>query len=124
MSERLISWMDAYRRAWESNEPDDIRALFTTDARYRNRVDDPSPRTGLDSIVAGWLDEADPPGSTTFSWHLVAEDGDTAVVQCVTEYPEGHKKGTYDNLWVIRFAEDGRARDFTDWWIPRREIRH
>jgi hypothetical protein len=40
-------------------------------------------------------------------------------VRCVTTYPQGPKKGTYDNMWVIDFAPDGRAAEFTDWWIPR-----
>ena len=121
MSTRVTWWIDGYRRAWESNEPDEIRALFTDEAIYRNRPDDPSPAVGADAIVAHWLEEADPPGSTTFEWSVVAEQDDAVVVQCVTGYPSGPKQGIYDNLWVIRFAEDGRAREFTDWWLPRRD---
>ena len=26
---------------------------------------------------------------------------------------------TYSNLWVIRFAPDGRAREFTEWWMKQ-----
>jgi ketosteroid isomerase-like protein len=111
-------WMDAYRRAWESNDPDDIRALFESDAVYRGRPGTPA-WTGHDEIVAGWLEHADEPGSTTFAWETLANDGDLAVVRCVTHYPAGPKKGTYDNLWVIAFGPDGRASEFTDWWIPR-----
>ena len=32
MADAITNWIDLYRRAWESNEPDDIRALFTEDA--------------------------------------------------------------------------------------------
>jgi uncharacterized protein (TIGR02246 family) len=113
------AWMDAYRRAWETNALDDIRSLFTEDAVYRGRPGTPA-WTGHDEIVKGWLEHADEPGSTTFAWETLARDGDLAVVRCVTAYPDGPKKGTYDNMWVIEFAPDGRAEEFTDWWIPRR----
>ena len=81
-----------------------------------------SPRhsgwTGHDRDRRGLAQHADEPGSTTFAWETLARDGDLAVVRCVTTYPDGPKKGTYDNLWVIEFAPDGRAAEFTDWWIP------
>ena len=117
-AQTVQNWMDAYRRAWETNDHDDIRSLFTEDAVYRGRPGTPA-WTGHDEIVEGWLRHADEPGSTTFAWETLARDGDLAVVRCVTTYPDGPKKGTYDNLWVLEFAPDGRAAEFTDWWIPR-----
>lgn len=116
---RVDAFMAGYRRAWESNDADDIRAVFAEDAVYRGRPGTPA-WNGHAEIVAGWLEHADEPGSTTFAWETLARDGDLAVVRCVTEYPAGPKKGTYDNMWVIEFAPDGRAAEFTDWWIPRR----
>ncbi len=32
--EAVTSWVEAYRNAWESNEPGEIRALFAEDAEY------------------------------------------------------------------------------------------
>jgi ketosteroid isomerase-like protein len=115
----VAAWVDLYRTAWESNLADDIRAAFTEDAVYRGSPHDDEPWVGHPAIVAGWLDAQDAPGTTTFEWHPVALEGDVAVIQCVTVYPGGDKGGTYDNLWVIRLAEDGRAREYTDWYIAR-----
>ncbi|MEO8527685.1 MAG: nuclear transport factor 2 family protein [Pseudolysinimonas sp.] len=117
-AQTVQNWMDGYRRAWETNDPDDIVAIFTEDAVYRGRPGTPA-WTGHDEIVAGWLKHSDPPGTTTFAWETQAHDGDLAVVRCVTTYPDGPKKGVYDNMWVIEFAPDGRAAEFTDWWIER-----
>jgi len=49
-STTVSTWIDGYRRAWDSNAPDDIRALFTENAEYRTApfVD---PRVGQDAIV-------------------------------------------------------------------------
>lgn len=48
----VTAWMNGYLRAWDSNTPEDIRALFTDDAEYHTApfVD---PRVGVDAIVAG-----------------------------------------------------------------------
>lgn len=113
-------WFRRYRVAWESNLPDDIRGLFTDDAVYRGKPDDPEPYFGLDAIVAGWLDDADQPGDTEFEWAVLAVDGEVAIARCVTTYLTETPPQVYDNLFVIRLTSDGRATEFTDWWIPRR----
>ena len=114
----VAAWVDRYLTAWGSNLADDIRAAFTEDAEYRGRPHE-EPAVGHPAIVAAWLEHQDAPGTWTFEWHPVALEGDVAVIQCVTAYSLGDKSGTYDNLWVIRLADDGRAREFTDWWIGR-----
>ncbi len=114
---QVQQWLAGYRRAWESNEEGDIRALFTDDAEYRYHPYDADAETGVDAIVAAWLHNRDEPGDTTFEVRSVHVDGDTAFVQAVTEYVA--RGDVYDNLWVIDFAADGRARRFTEWYMKR-----
>lgn len=109
--------MDRYQGAWTSNSPDDIRSLFTADARYETRPHDPDAWQGHAGITEGWLDARDEPRAWTFSWELLGADGDTAFVQGVTTYLAG--RPTYDNLWVVRFDASGRARSFTEWFMER-----
>jgi len=112
-SRELTSWVDRYRTAWTSNDPDDIRALFTEDAEYRYHPWD-EPITGHEAIVSSWLESQDAPGDWTFEWHPVAEQGGTAVVEGRTAYASG---SDYRNLWVIELTEDGRASRFTEWYM-------
>jgi hypothetical protein len=44
----------------------------------------------------------------------VAVDGDTAVVRVAVDY-RGKKHTRWRDLWVIRFAPDGRCRTFEEW---------
>jgi ketosteroid isomerase-like protein len=52
------AWIDGYVRAWNSNDPADIRALFTQDAAYYTEPYGP-PWEGRDEIVRQWLDRKD-----------------------------------------------------------------
>ncbi|MCU1443508.1 MAG: hypothetical protein JWQ59_1658 [Cryobacterium sp.] len=116
MTSDVGAWVEGYRRAWESNDPVDIRAIFTEDAEYRT---DPwsEPWRGHDEIVSGWLERADEPGDTTFQWSPLAVTDEVAIVQGTTEYASSG--ATYSNLWVIRLNDDGRAREFTEWWMDQ-----
>jgi hypothetical protein len=115
MTDQVARWVQLYRTAWESNRPDDIRAAFTEDAVYLDGPSNPNPLVGHAAIVAGWLDAQDAPGTTTFEWEPLAQQGDLVVLRCVTGYPDR----TYDNLWVVRLAPDGRACQYTDWYVRR-----
>lgn len=106
-------FLTGYERAWASNEPDDIRAIFTPDAEYRTEPWS-TPWRGHDEIVAGWLEAQDAPGDYTFEGDVAAVDGDTAFVEGITRYTNDR---TYRNLWVVRLADDGRARSFTEWFM-------
>jgi ketosteroid isomerase-like protein len=116
MTKTVETWVGNYRAAWESNDPDQIRSLFTDDAVYERVPHDPKAWRGVDAIVAGWLSIKDEPGSTTFEWELLGVAGDRAFVQGASVY----SKVTYDNLWVLRLAPDGRVSEFTEWYMARK----
>ena len=119
MTDAVKQWVDNYVRAWTSNEPEDIGALFTEQAVYATRPDDPDPWRGREQIVQRWLAARDEPGDWTFEWTLLGSDGGRAFVQGVTVYAGGSR--TYDNLWVIDLAADGRAAAFTEWFMARKQ---
>jgi ketosteroid isomerase-like protein len=111
--ETAADWVRRYEQAWATNEPDAVRALFTPDGEYRFHPWD-EPIVGHDAIVESWLEAQDSADDHTFTWSVVAVEGSTAVVQGRTTYTDGD---VYDNLWVVRFAEDGRATSFTEWYM-------
>ena len=111
------TWIEQYKTAWASNNPDDIRAMFTDDASYAGTPSDTSPWRGIDAIVEGWLRNADEPDTYTFEYEVLSDTGDLAFVQGLTTYLD--ERPTYDNLWVIRFAPDGRATEFIEFYKER-----
>jgi len=121
--EALGRWIEAYVKAWESNDPADIRALFTPEAHY---LPEPhaKPWVGHDEIVREWLARKDEPGDYTFRWEILAMDGDLGFVRGWTTYAgeaPGDPSKDYGNLWVIRLGTDGRASEYTEWYVRVRD---
>ncbi len=111
------AWVDQYVRAWNSNDPADIGGLFTDDAAYHPGPWD-TPWHGRAVIVQQWLARRDEPGTTTFRHAVLAVDGNVGVVRGWTQYHTQPPRA-FSNVWVIRFGDDGRCREFTEWWIQR-----
>jgi ketosteroid isomerase-like protein len=118
--DHIERWLTSYRRAWRSDNPADIKALFTEEATYS-----PYPFAGawhgVDQIVEGWIGHHDSEKIWTFEHEILAIDGDTAIIHGETHYdasPE-EPESDFSNIWLVRFAEDGRAREFREWWVER-----
>jgi ketosteroid isomerase-like protein len=115
MASAGTDWVAQYVAAWESNDPEQIGALFSDDAVYLT-APDAEPRRGRGQIVAGWLEDRDEPGTWSFDWKILHEDDGFVVVQGRTEYPA---EKDYLNLWIIQLDADGRATEYTEWYMPR-----
>ena len=114
MSQRLDTWMDKYVLAWSSNETEHIEALFTEDAVYDPQTED-GEWDGLDEIITRWQEIDDSEDNWDFEWQPIVETDELAVVKCRTNYFD--PPISYRNLFIIRFTEDGRCSDFTEWYI-------
>jgi SnoaL-like domain len=114
-AERLRTWVEAYRKAWLSNDPVDIEALFTDDAAYYN-APFVAPARGRAAIVEEWLARKDEPGDNEFSFEILVGGQELGVVQGRTLY-RTDPPADYRNLWLVRLDESGRCREFTEWWM-------
>jgi ketosteroid isomerase-like protein len=113
-------WLTAYVDAWKTYDRDKIADLFTEDAAYRyDPYDDPV--RGRDAIVQSWLEDPDEPGTFDARYEPVAVDGDVAVAVGMSSYRDasGLIDRVYDNIFVVRFDDDGRCREFTEWYMKR-----
>jgi hypothetical protein len=106
-----MAWVDGYERAWRARDPGAVERLFTEGAHYRRSPYERS-EVGHAAIRGLWLDDV---GSQfTMRAEPVAVEGRDAVVRLEVRYGEPvHQE--YRDLWVLRFAEDGRVEDFEEW---------
>jgi ketosteroid isomerase-like protein len=110
--DRYGRWVESYVRAWESNDPEEIGALFAEDAEYYT-APFRKPWSGRQGIVEKWLARKEEPGTWTFRFEVMAEADGLGFVRGWTGYPDTR----YSNLWVIRLDPDDRCREFTEWWM-------
>lgn len=105
-------WIAAYERAWRTAGRGPLVELFTADASYRMSPYEDAV-VGLAAIGELWERErVGPDEEFEMSHEVVAVDGDTAVVRVEVAYATGAE---YRDLWLIRFAADGRCREFEEW---------
>jgi len=99
----------------------------TSDIAYRYHPYD-DPIVGREAVVASWLGESDSdeastrdaPGTYSARYAPVAVDDDVVVATGTSSYserPEGPIVRTYHNCFVMRFDDEGRCREFTEYYI-------
>lgn len=111
---RVSAWVDSYERAWRAAGVGALSALFEQGASYRMSPYE-APAVGLAAIGELWERERQGPDEEfTIEHEVVAAEGDTAVVRVEVEYG-GPDRLQYRDLWIVRFAADGRCREFEEW---------
>ena len=107
----VARWIAEYERAWREEDLDAVARLFGDDARYRVSPYEPAA-VGHDAIRQLWRGDA----GRTFSMQavVVAVEDDVAVarVDVVYETPVVQE---YKDVWILRFARDGRVTEYEEW---------
>ncbi len=113
----VAAWLDAYRHAWDTYDPTDIEALFAEDCVYHAEPYR-EPLRGRDAVLAAWLEEPDPKGTYDGRYEpfLVCDDWAVATGQS-RYFKDGKLDHVYDNVFVLRFAPDGRCREYREWYM-------
>jgi len=115
-------WLDRYVDAWRLNDPVAIGDLFSPDVRYAY---DPFGEAvvGRNAVIETWRDDPDAPGSWAAEYEVLAVDGDTFVAHGRTRYLTDDRSAVdreFANVFVCRFDDDGRCREFTEYYMRRR----
>ena len=116
----MASWVAAYERAWRTPGTDTLAQIFTPDATYRQGPYE-EPVRGLPAIARMWEEERQGPDEVfSMTSDIVAVDGATAVIRVEVGYGDPVRQ-EYRDLWVMRFAGDGRCASFEEWpfWPER-----
>jgi ketosteroid isomerase-like protein len=115
------TWLDRYIEAWRSGDAEAIGDLFSQNAQYYHGPYR-DPVRGRDAIVRDWNADPDAPGSWEAEYRPLAVDGDTAVATGESRYrSDGSQEFdlAYSNIFLCRFDQDGRCREFREWFVKR-----
>lgn len=122
-TEAVAAWLTRYIDIWKSGEHARVAELFSDDAVYHA---DPfsAPRRGLADIAELWRIMGDPPDAFAATYAPLAITGDLAVATGFSRYFDNsrtHVEREYGNIFVLRFAPDGRCSEYREWYMPREE---
>ena len=130
LKDDIDRWLADYVAAWLSYDRAKIEALFAEDIAYRYHPEDDAI-VGREEVVKAWLGEGDhpeagtrdEPGTFEAAYRAIAVDGDVAVATGISSYrdsADGPVVRVYDNCFVMQFDSEGRCREFTEWFMQRK----
>ncbi len=117
-------WLDAYVRAWKAYDEVEIADLWAEDATWLYPFG--TRAHGRAPITAEWMAEQHlfVHGGYDAAYEPIAIDGSIVVCHGRTRFFDpatGTTRAEYDNIWVLRFAADGRCAEFHEWYAGRPE---
>ncbi len=118
---KVTAWLDAYVRAWKTYDQQAIGDLFSEDATYAYTPYS-EPIRGRAAIVASWLEEPGAPGTYDGHYEPIVIEGNRAVSNGRSRYFEqdgSTLKAEWDNIFVLRFDDEGRCTEYKEWYMER-----
>ena len=107
-------WLAGYEAAWRAPGTTALAGIFTEDATYLHSPYE-QPIVGLDAIRRMWEEDRDGPDEIfTLATDILAVDGAIAIVRAEVRYGDPVRQ-EYRDLWIVRFAGDGRCASFEEW---------
>ena len=117
----VTTWLQAYVQAWKSYDEKAIGELFSEDAIYSYHPYH-KPIRGREAIVEFWIENRDPQGTYDAHYELIVMERDRAVTHGKSFYYEADgktPKTEFDNIFVLRFDEQGRCAEYSEWYMER-----
>lgn len=109
------SWAERYFLAWQTNDRATVESLFSEDAVYFYGPFRP-PARGRDTIVARWLEHAQP--DVTSQFEVVAVEHRVAVIHWRVAF-QGNGQREMDGVLIVRFDAAGLCSEHREWYVER-----
>jgi ketosteroid isomerase-like protein len=117
----VTGWLARYVDVWRAGDPVRVSELFTEDAVYCPDPFQP-PKRGHAEIGEYWRAHGDASDGFEAAYEPLVVRDDLSVVTGVSRYFDDTRTAVVEefaNVFVLRFAADGRCREYREWWMLR-----
>ena len=113
----LKTWLDGYRQAWETRDPEAAAALFSEDARYY-KTPFLAPAQGQDAVRGYWANATRNQSDITFSYDIVSVSRDRGIARWWAKFTRVSSGVTasLDGVFFLEFNNEGLCRELREWW--------
>jgi SnoaL-like domain len=113
-------WLERYRRAWETADPDAAAALFTEAVVYRSSPFR-EPHVGRDGIREYWERATGDQSDVAVRFGRPITEGNRTAVEWWTTMRDERTEVTLPGILFLRFAPDGRCEELREAWMVAEE---
>ena len=115
----LAAWLEGYKAAWETRDPEKAVALFTADATYQDEAFTP-PHVGAQGIRDYWTKVTAGQRDVKFQYQLLSVKGNTGIAHwsAVFGVAEANPPTSIalDGVFLLEFDAAGKCRSLREWW--------
>ena len=115
MPSSATEWVEAYRVAWETRDPEAAASLFTTDATYRDNIVEP-PHQGQDGVRAYWTSVTASQDEVRVRMGRPFVDGDRVTVEFWTNMKVDGQTVTLPGCLLLDFTDEWLCRRLREYW--------
>ncbi len=108
-------WLDGYRLAWETRDPDAAAALFTEDASYREQPY-AEPFAGREGVRQYWATVTETQEDVKVRYGNPVVSGDHAAVEWWVTMRNGGMDVTLAGEFLLVFDESGLVKTLREYW--------
>ncbi len=115
--ETFESWLDAYGRAWETQDQQAAADLFTDDATYQETPFD-EPVRGPLAIAEYWSAAVRSQDQVRFGFEILATTQDMGIARWWASFVSIPSKMQVklDGIFVVSLDAKNRCKTFREWW--------
>ena len=119
--ESLRAWLESYRLAWETRDPEAVSRLFAEDATYQETPFTP-PLRGREAIREYWSRVvAAAQEQIRFGYEVLAIAEVSAIAHWWVSFVRISSKTqvSLDGVFLLTFDTAGRCRELREWWVRK-----
>lgn len=119
------SWLEAYKRAWETRDPQAVGELFSEDATYQE-TPFVAPLRGRTAIRRYWSDVVErSQEQIRFGYEILSIAGNVGIAHWWASFARlaSGKKVALDGIFLLTFDAQDRCEALREWWVRKEQER-